>query len=246
MKKENKGAVKFFAMMFLSACVGGVFGFLSSMYNQSLSRLATRAIDSLAYVGMAGVYLMHIPFVMSIVLYNRAKKAASAAGEDELEDVENMLEKALVYSSYFSIGEMVSFGMMCCRMLDIVESGYFVPFGGAVVLFTAGLITTVLLQNATIKLTKQINPEKRGSVFEKNFQKDWYDSCDERERAAIGYAAYKSYLATTKAFTWSFLALVVLSLVYPIGPAPMLLVGVIWLVQSVTYTKYCVEKKKKN
>lgn len=246
MKKENKKAANFFAMMFISACVGGAFGFMTSMYNQSLSRLVTRAIDSLAYVGMAGVFVMYILFIMSIMLYSRAKKAAVTAGEEELENVEKMLEKALVYSTYFSIGEMISFGMMSCRMLSIAENGYFVPFAGAVVLFAVGLVTAVLLQNVVVKLTKQINPEKRGSVFERSFRKDWYDSCDERERAAIGYAAYKSYLATTKAFTWVFLALVVLSLVYPIGPAPMLLVGLIWLVQSATYTKYCDEKKNKH
>lgn len=246
MKKENRGAVKFFAAMFLSACVGGVFGFMSSVYNQSLSRLAARAIDSLVYVGLAGVFVMYIPFIISAVLYSKAKKAAPAAGEDELENVESMLEKALVYTMYFSIGEMISFGMMCCGMLAIVESGYFILFAGAVILFAVGIIAAVLLQNVIIKLTKRINPEKRGSVFEKNFQKDWYDSCDEREKATIGYAAYKSYLATTKAFTWSFLVLIILSLVYPIGPAPILLVGVIWRIQTATYTKYCDEKKNKN
>ena len=43
------------------------------------------------------------------------------------------------------------------------------------------------------KLTKELNPEKKGSVYDVKFVDKWEDSCDEAEKILIYKCAYKTY-----------------------------------------------------
>ena len=64
-----------------------------------------------------------------------------------------------------------------------------------------------ILQYQIINYTKMLNPEKRGNVLETNFQKEWFESCDEAEKDLIGKAAYASYKALTIAFVCCYIVL---------------------------------------
>ena len=40
-------------------------------------------------------------------------------------------------------------------------------------------------------LTRRINPEKQGSVYDTKFFEKWVDSCDESEQRQMGQAAFQ-------------------------------------------------------
>lgn len=77
------------------------------------------------------------------------------------------------------------------------------------VLFIAVLVLAVLLQQKTVDLVKEMNPEKKGSIYDEKFQKLWWESCDEAERRQIGQASYKAYSTASKfcAYFWGALFL---------------------------------------
>ncbi|MGL6219074.1 MAG: DUF3169 family protein [Lacrimispora sphenoides] len=63
--------------------------------------------------------------------------------------------------------------------------------------FIAAVICTIVTQQKIINFEKEINPEKRGSVFNQKFSKKWEKSCDEAERLSIYKSTYTSYRAVT-------------------------------------------------
>ena len=68
-------------------------------------------------------------------------------------------------------------------------------FFGGLAAFLIDLFAPMMLQQKLVDLAKQLNPEKEGSVYDTRFQKKWFESCDEAERAAIGQCAFKAYQA---------------------------------------------------
>ncbi len=72
----------------------------------------------------------------------------------------------------------------------------FVLLAAATIVFMASLFVGIMIQKKAINLTKLLNPEKRGSVYDLNFNKKWEDSSDEREMSARYRAGYQAYKAT--------------------------------------------------
>lgn len=112
--------------------------------------------------------------------------------------------------------------------------------GGGPVLLVVGLMIAVIfaafaMQGALVRATKRIYPEKRGNILDTRFQKEWFDSCDEAERQLIWQCGYQSMQATSRVILLFFILLVIFGLAADIGPLPMLMLGVIWLVQTLSY-----------
>lgn len=57
----------------------------------------------------------------------------------------------------------------------------------------------VLVQQKIVDLVRRMNPEKQVSVYDSKFQKKWYNTCDEAERAQIGQASYQAFQAANRA-----------------------------------------------
>ena len=100
-------------------------------------------------------------------------------------------------------------------------------------------------QRRVIELVKCLCPEKRGDTMDKNFTREWYESCDEAERARIGFAAYKSFLATQHGFVAAIVVLILLSIATPVGWPAFAAVGTLWFVQKFTYFAHARQRAEK-
>ena len=117
--------------------------------------------------------------------------------------------------------------------------------GAFIVEFFAGVGVATVLQQKVVDLTKKINPEKRGSVYDMKFQKKWLDSCDESEQRQIGQACYKAYQAVTKVSLWLWVALMVLHFAFDTGLLPAVPVLIIFGVLQITYTLETIRLSRK-
>ena len=102
------------------------------------------------------------------------------------------------------------------------------------------MFAVIAVQRRIVDLTRRINPEKQGSVYDFQFRKKWLASCDEAERQRIGQAAYRSYAVTTYACLFVWLALVLVNVLVPIGPLPIAAVMVPWALGQFTYLGQCI------
>lgn len=96
-------------------------------------------------------------------------------------------------------------------------------------------VCTTILQQKVVNFEKELNPEKRGSVYDVKFQKKWMDSCDEAEQFFIYKCCYKSYMGTQAVCMILEIILVLVGMALPIGIVPIICVTIIWATSSFIY-----------
>ena len=96
--------------------------------------------------------------------------------------------------------------------------------------FVLGFVWTIWVTNWVVRLEQQLNPEKRGNVFDTKFQKQWIASCDEAEKQKVYQAGFRGYRAGATACMVLWVVAVFAQLWAGTGVFPVLCVCLIWLV----------------
>lgn len=244
-KKDNRRALpKYLLTMLLAAIGGGFLGFAAAwLGHDSLSEVIVDAVihgvTTAAPWAMLGTTLVSLAVILW--LYRGAKGLFESWDGEE----ETVMDRA---------EEKLSWGLLVISV-QMVLALFFFPAGtigqglGAlwsVLLFVVSLLALVLAQQKIVDLTRKMNPEKQGSVYDPKFQKKWFESCDEAEQKQIGQAAYKAFRAVTGACGLLWLVLILLSYAFQINILlPVFLVCALWMVLSVSYTLECIRLGKR-
>ena len=254
--QANRKALPKF-LLFAIACtiVGGVIGYYSGY------GAAEGGLDKLVgTMKEAGVFFgTHIaPWLMTtmaiivpvicIPIYQSAKKLLGTwDGEDE--DISDTIDRKLsvviwiastsFIVSYFLIAASYSGGL---AIFDDKEKT--IVFFIGIASFFAIMIEAILFQQKCVDTTKQMNPEKKASVYDMRFQKKWIDDCDEAEKIMIGKCAFKAYSAANMVCTVLAIVLAVGALVFDIGFLPSLTVCLVWIVNISVYCKEAMRCSK--
>ena len=243
-KKENRRALPKFFLVLLGAMVfGGVMGTLGFTAGRlGAADAAAEALVSLLRAGM----LWGIPLATLALagpgwwLYFSARKGYRGwDGEDEavIDRVEAQLSWALLLAA-----PAMALDMFFLTAASIYSAGAVVFGVLGELAVSCGVL--VVLQQKVVDLEKEINPEKRGSVYDVKFRKKWYDSCDEAERRRIGEAAYTAYIVVsyTSVLLWVITAL--LNIFLPVGPLPMAVAILPWGIGQLTYLIHSIRAGK--
>ena len=237
-KQEDKKALpKFIAIVVCSLIVGGVLGVL--MVKLSLEDFQ-EVLDGagLYFTNYAAPWLIialpAVEFAICLPLYFSAKKRLAAwDGEDEAVSggIEVKISAALWITG---LGTVIAFFLLAAMFSGFVSMAgnpmQIAPvlFFGGLAAFLVSLFAPVRLQQKLMELTKRLNPEKKGSVYDTKFQKKWYDSCDEAERAAIGQCAFKAYQAMCRVCLGLWAVFALGGMFFDWGFLPALAVCVVW------------------
>lgn len=254
-KKENKKAGGWFIVIMIAAFfVGVILGIVSGVIgdNFDVGMIAkgiydfARTYSPLMMAAFALVFL-----TIGFIEYGKGKrlfKKWDGEDEDTIEKAEAYISIALMISSvtlivvYFLAG--VSFAS------DAVFN--FNGFWGMInpILWFGSMVLTLVfvtvLQKKAVDLTKQINPEKNGSVYDMKFQKKWEESCDEAELIQIGKASRASFKAVNSACLTIWMALFFIDMIWRTGIMPMVVVCAIWLVSVISYYSAAAKLAKKS
>lgn len=175
--------------------------------------------------------------------YSGAKKRADkwdGEDENEIELIEKDLSIVLLLINVVDISAIGLLGC-CCYLLVGTIPALLIPDG--VVMIISYLLTAALTHKA-VELEKKLNPEKKGSAFDLDFQKKWIGSFDEAEKFQAYKACYFSFMTTNKAFGILAIALFFLQLIFKIGIVPIISVTAMWLVLNVSYVLACMKENK--
>ncbi|HBF15338.1 MAG TPA: DUF3169 domain-containing protein [Clostridiales bacterium] len=248
-RRANRAALpKLLLFMVLCLAVGGTAGYFAARYG--LNTLTGNLKSAGAFFGSnVAPYLLLAVAVLSpavcFSIYRGAKKRIAAwDGEDEavyeaidrrLSTVNRISASALVLS-YFLLAASYSggFGIFESRRLTVL---YFL----AIAAFFAVIIETLLLGQRCVDAVKRVNPEKKASFYDMNFQKKWMEDCDEAEKLLIGRCAYRAYRATNRVCAILAGVCALGALLFDIGFLPSLAVCSIWIVSQ---SAYCREAMK--
>lgn len=152
------------------------------------------------------------------------KQLPNIENDDVFEQTGRMLDLSVVFS-----------GIASAYIITAMALSYFKAAAISVPLLIVEIAWTAVIQAKAVNAVKLLYPEKRGSVWDTRFQKDWYGSCDEAEQQRIGQCSYQTFITMNKVYPAIMVLLTVMALFNLVTPIAGLLVGLLWLVQQTTY-----------
>lgn len=242
-KKEDKKLKKKYFLIMVLALVGGFFaGFGSALIADIFSGGLTGMIAAvrnffIEYSSVLGLLLGLMTATIVTIIYKRNRKCfASWDGENEiiLDKMENELSVAILILNISTVLFMVLLAISSLKALSFTLENV----GIYVASIAINLAVELVASNRIVNFAKEINPEKKGSTYDTKFQKKWFDSCDEAEKLNIYKSSYAAYKAVINACTVLWLVCLFCMTIFNCGLLPVVMVGAIWMVATVSY---CVE-----
>lgn len=241
---NRKALPKFFLMILLSGVGGAALGFGTGLAGAAgLPERAAAALDGFwRAVTPWAIPAVTLVLVGAAALQYRAARRAFAAwdGEDEetIDGAEQKLNWALLWTSLTLVADYL---LMAAGMVYHPRSMTALAVVGW---FLLSMAAATVAQQKIVDLTKRMNPEKRGSVYDLKFHKAWLDSCDEAEQRQIGRASYKAVQTTSVACVVLWALLVVGNFVFDFGLMPVFAVTLLWGVMQTAYILECIRLEK--
>ncbi len=242
-KSVNRKAIpKFFGILFISALIGGVLGgvFISVDTIHLIAQMVAVIYIFLEMITPWAILFLSVLFLgIGFVQYHTSRKLfQSWDGESEeiIDKAEEKLSWGLLLSGLNVVVDFFFFGIGF-RVVSIENT---MLEGVWLVSFILSFVCIVVLQQKIVDLTREMNPEKQGSIYDSKFHKKWVDSCDENEQRQMGQAAYKAFRAVniTCVILWG--VLILLAFIFDIGILPFFLVTLIFGVSQTVYVLECI------
>ena len=239
---NRKALPKFLLIMLGGVLFGAVIGFATIVGLDALG--PDNVADTLSGLGTglasAAPWLLAacgaVELIAGLILYQRAKGIIQTwDGEDET--VSDRAEKPLNLALWISSMAMVAGYFLLTAAYSAGMTSKSDAFGmlGGVAAFVAVLVITIMLQQRLVDLVKRLYPEKKASVYDAKFHKEWLAQCDEAEKAQIGECAYHACNAVNKTCMVLWLVFTLTALFLDTGILPVLTVCVIWAVSQSVY-----------
>lgn len=233
-KKDNlKNLPKFLIMLVLSAVAGAVFSILSFAVSEGSA--ATAITDSLSQLITVvvpwGILVCSLLLLLpSWILFRKAQqqfRGWDCEDEELPAHIEISLCRVLLLLSLLMIADFffLSAGLVYRPNTLLAIIGQF--------LVSLGL--SVFLQQKCVDLTRSLNPEKKGSVYDLHFQKKWLASCDEAEQRQIGQAAFHAFKVTCNTCLGLLVPLLLAHIIFQTGLLPIFIVLLIFGVLQISY-----------
>lgn len=256
-KKKMNTYLKYGLILLACALVGGVLGFVSTMAEGPLAGFRYLAEELSAvicrYLFVEFVVLLVIEIFFGEKSMRRMKdhaKALETAEDEDADRIEYEMEKDAAWGvgilnviAFLSMVLLATgYSMDYIKSVANVKDG--VAFLGACVLFIVLYTYNGFWSVRQIRLQQKIDPSKKGDPTSTKFTEQWVESCDEAEKEVIYRSAYKSYLALSKWIPVLMVVTMISHLIWNTGVMAIVVVGVVWTVQNVSYLKSCVVLRK--
>ena len=247
-KQEDKKGIKKF-IIFLIGCflVGMAGGFLTSMFafrgeglRQTLETIGEKILIMAPYVYVAFVVIMIA--VLTVVIQKHKKIALLWDGDDE-EYIEKAEHRLSIDLSIVEMSNIASFLLGAVALYQMIDRGMVHTLLALISLLGYSFFS-IAMERTIVNLIKEMNPEKRGSVFSTSFQKEWLESCDEAEILEQGKASSKAFRTMQITCVALVVFLVMFGMTQPIGLLPVISVGIVWSATCLTYFIECDKKRK--
>ena len=239
---NRKALPKFLLMMLGGVALGAVIGFVSLTGLDLLGQ--DNVAGALAGLGIglakAAPWLLAacgaVEVIAGLILYRRAK-AIVRGWDGENETVPDRAEKPLNLAIWISSMALIAAFFLMTAAYSAGMRSKSEAFGmlGGVAAFAVVFVITVMLQQRLVDLVKRLYPEKKASVYDIKFQKEWFAQCDEAEKAQIGECAWHAYNAANRTCMALWLVFTLTALFLNTGILPVLAVCVIWAVSQSVY-----------
>lgn len=239
-KKDNRKALpKYLLILFVAAIFGGVLGFAAGWIgHDNLSEvIAADVADGLTAAAPWALLVTSVVSLALILWLYRGAKALYTGWDGEDDDVMDRADEKLNWALLLTAAQLV----LDMFFFAVAQSAHNMTALWSVLFFIVSIFLLVFAQQKIVDLTRKMNPEKKGSVYDTKFKKKWFESCDEAEQKQIGQAAYKAFNVVSTACPILWAVLLLLSYAFNFGLLmPTFIVCFIWLLLQVSYCLECI------
>lgn len=251
-EEDDRAFSKFFVILIIAMIIGGVLGIITCIAsNTNIADMTTNGI--IYFLSFVSPYAMitvtAVITMINIILYKKSRSIYNnwdGENEDDMSRIETLLNYAMWFSS---LNMILSFFFFATGIgLDSIKNSYHILeilrfmllYGG----FCVAMVSITLEQQKIINFEKEMNPEKKGSVFDMRFAKKWEESSDEAEKLTIYKSAYKSYQTVNLTCIFLWLICIIGSGVWDFGILPIAMVTIIWTVLVSSYSLEAIRLTK--
>lgn len=241
-KEDKKLRGKYLLIILACFIGGGAFGVIAVLMRDKGILgvgLAKGFSAGLKWIAPYMVLVLAVVTMISMIVFYRQSRKLYASWDGEDEEVYGKIDGKLGIAMMISMIDMILFYLFIVIWLASMMSDERTDEIPALIVFFLGFLVTMISmiygQQKIVNFLKEMNPEKKGSVYDIKFQKKWIDSCDEAEKNVIYQAGFASYQAVNKTCIGLMLFNMVGILFWDFGIAPVCMVAILWLVSSVSY-----------
>lgn len=241
---KDKALWKFILILVICTIGGGIVGGVVAGTENSIRDLGQAFNHTLIQLPPVLIPVIGVLFILLFFAYytkaSKGFKTLDVDNEDVFDTIERQLSIAVATTTVGTILLFIMIGIMSAN----IGAYSTLVFTVMTVLFIFFILFFAFMQRKVINFEKVLNPEKKGDVLNLNFQKEWFESCDEYEKMAAYKACYKSYKALQMGFMIVFVSVTILGSVFKIGILTHLTVGVLWMLHSLTYLVECIKESR--
>lgn len=243
MKNKEKGFLKFILPYFIiGALVGFVFAILD--LNGIFENLTINGIQEFL-IKISPYALIVIGFIISLVLIiiiKKSNKDTKNLSDEEYKRLDRKLSCVLALSNVMLFSMLILFGISFYDFMDRDTSG--ILFIITLILYFIYIYIGSTSQSKIVEIVKNMDPLKKGNMYDKNFSKEWFDSCDEMEKKLIYEIGYKTFNFMNVLLICLLVALIILGMFIRVGIFSIILVGTLAFIQTMVYTYYSIKLDK--
>lgn len=248
--EDRKALKKYWIIMIFSCFCGMLFGIFSVFLSDShLGLDSEEAKWVLRQIGVFGSFAVTTVLLLIIIVIYRQTRAMYRAWDGENEETYNRIEERLSYAlTLSSIGIIFgyfffSFGIYVTELWKLSKESF--KFGvWEFWIVLSGMIYSVagmsIAQQRIVNFDKELNPEKKGSVFDVNFSDKWMESSDEAERFITYKAAYQAFRMMRNAFPVAWIISLLGMIAFETGLFPSIVVLVLWTLMVCSYSIHSI------
>ena len=233
--KDKKIFMKFVIIMVISLICGGFIGFGIGHFENNLFLLGTVINHILKTYGLYAYVIELVLLILGTYFYYKGKQIKQLDDDSNYE----LASRYLNLSSFFSnIAMPFVYIAMGLSYTSLFDHHIAITLG----LLIVSLMWGVFLQKKIVEKIKELAPEKQVNVFDTKFQKDWYNSCDEMERAQIGRCCYEVFKIMGSLYLIVMVVLCCLAISGWVEPLWIIVFGLMWLIQQGIYSYYAIKE----
>ena len=242
--KEKKEGYLIFRFILITLCCGIVGYFIG----KGVARIPEHFLQMPQRILESGTRFFPFVFAgyniilaLSCLMMNyRAKKRLTewdGVDEDVLDSIEHKLNYPLLLANIAMTLNLLAFPlaieMMESQNIDNSTERRFMV--AVMVILVLGFVWIIVVQNTALNLTKKMNPEKRGSMFQLNFQKTWENSCDEAQKLVMYQAGCRAFKTVSITCMALWIVTLTAQLMFHTGILPVLCVCIIFMTGNISY-----------
>lgn len=251
-KKEDKKAFGKFAVIltvaFIMGIVIGVGSVILADVMMEKSSVKEMLLSLLRGVAIYGGYVVTTILLLPCVILHIKCRQEFDAWDEEDEDVLADIEIKQSYVMWFS--NLILYGTYLFLSLGVWAMGigntgyspeydtnsYLIALGAVFLHMVYGLIAACIIQQKAVNLSKEINPEKIGSVYDVKFQDKWLANCDEAERFTVYKCSFKTFktMQITGLILW--IICLISQMTFGTGAFATIMVTIYLLIQTSVYS----------